>query len=94
MLLFFNDNTMRIKALFLIILISSFNLFAQKESAYLLDNFIHGTVKMKNGAKVSASLNYDATNQNMMFIQLQGLAQNKGMILLYILLQFPAADYL
>lgn len=69
MLLFFNDNSMKINALLLIALISSLNLFAQKESAYLLDNFIHGTVIMKNGAKVSASLNYDATNQNMMFIQ-------------------------
>lgn len=60
---------MKINSLLLIALISSLNLFAQKESAYLLDNFIQGTVIMKNGAKVSASLNYDATNQNMMFIQ-------------------------
>ena len=62
---------MKINALLLILLFLSSNLFAQKGNIYLLDNFIHGTVVMKNGAKVSASLNYDATNQKMVFIQNQ-----------------------
>lgn len=43
--------------------------YAQKSSVYLLPDFVQGTVLMKNGARTTAMLNYDATNRRMMFRQ-------------------------
>ncbi len=42
---------------------------AQKTSVFLFPDFIQGTVLMKNGARTTAALNYDAANRKMMFKQ-------------------------
>lgn len=42
---------------------------AQTSPVYLLPDFVQGTVLMKNGERTTAMLNYDATNQRMVFKQ-------------------------
>lgn len=60
------------KKLFLILSLFSVlgvRLHAQEAPIYLFPDFTQGTVLMKNRAKTTALLNYDATNRKMMFKQ-------------------------
>lgn len=43
--------------------------FSQKPRLFLFDHFQDGTVRMKNQAKTSVSLNYDTANRQMLFKQ-------------------------
>lgn len=42
---------------------------AQKKRMMLFDEYLNGTVLMKNRAKTSAKLNYDTANKKMMYLQ-------------------------
>lgn len=55
--------------LFLLFVVAILHLNAQKPSLFLFPDFIQGTVMMKNRAKTTALLNYDAANRCMMFKQ-------------------------
>ncbi|WP_455672105.1 hypothetical protein [Phocaeicola sp.] len=59
----------RIFLLLFIAALSFQDALAQKKRLMLFDNYTKGTVLMKNRARVNAELNFDATNNNMMFKQ-------------------------
>lgn len=58
------------KAILLIFMFCcAFETNAQQKRVFLFEEYTNGTVLLKNGAKVSALLNYDASNRKMMFKQ-------------------------
>ncbi len=54
---------------FLITLLFTIQVQAQKKRMMLLDEYYEGIVLMKNKAKTSAKLNYDTANKKMMYMQ-------------------------
>lgn len=68
---FFNSKVMKsfsILFIILCILLSGTDIHAQKRRIFLFNEFIKGTVLMKNKSSISVSLNYDASNHNMMYL--------------------------
>lgn len=59
---------MKHNLLILVFIFCSAGLYAQKKSIYLLNEFTQGSVLMKNGARASSILNYDAANRKMKFM--------------------------
>jgi len=47
----------------------SFSVMAQKKRLYLFEEYTNGTVLMLNNARANASLNYDAANRLMMYME-------------------------
>ncbi|NCC09680.1 MAG: hypothetical protein EOM31_04105 [Bacteroidia bacterium] len=54
--------------IFLLLGIIAIRLCAQKPRVFLFKEFISGMVLMKNAAKVNALLNYDAANEQMLYV--------------------------